>query len=352
MRSRLLATPAFGAAAGCALVFAFFGWVAGDSGMWSARGIVNFLEVSALLGILAAPVALLMIGGEFDLSIGSMVGAASVAIAIPTIEWGWPLGASIALAFVFALGWGLANGFVVVRSGLPSFIVTLASLFILRGLALGVTRLVTGRTQVGGLKEPLEHSSVAPLFSGEIGSSLFGWMAEAGWIATRVDGAPAVAGLPVSVLWWLAVVGLGALVLLRTRSGNWVLAAGGDAKAALRCGVPVARVKIALFVATAASAALVATLQVLDAGSADTNRGVQKEFEAITAAVIGGCLLTGGQGSVLGAGLGALLFGTVQMGIFYTGVDSDWFKLFLGVMLLAAVSFNGFVRGRARVAAS
>ena len=347
MRGRILATPAFGAAAGCLLVFAFFGWAAGDSGMWSARGVVNFLEVSALLGILAAPVALLMIGGEFDLSIGSMVGAASVMIAIPTMQWGWPLGASIALAFAFALAWGAANGFVVVRTGLPSFIVTLASLFILRGLALGATRLMTGRTQVGGLKEPLSDSALAPIFSGEIAEGLFGWMATAGVIAQRVDGSASVAGLPVSVAWWLGVVALGALVLWRTRFGNWVLASGGDSRAALRCGVPVARVKIALFAATAAAAALVATLQVLDAGSADTNRGVQKEFEAITAAVIGGCLLSGGHGSVLGAGLGALLFGTVQMGIFYTGADSDWFKVFLGVMLLAAVLFNQLVRSRA-----
>ncbi|MDJ0786610.1 MAG: ABC transporter permease [Myxococcota bacterium] len=347
MGRRWVATPAFGAAAGCALVFAFFAIFAADSGMWSARGIVNFLEVSALLGILAAPVALLMIGGEFDLSVGSMVGAVSIAIAIPAMEWGWPLGPSIALGFAFAAAWGGLNGIVVVRSGLPSFIVTLASLFVLRGLALGVTRWATGRTQIGGLKEPLATASVAPLFSGEVAEPLFSALADAGWMATRVDGAPAVTGLPVSILWWVAAVALGAFVLFRTRFGNWVLAAGGDARAALRCGVPVDRVKIALFVATAASAALVATLQVLDAGSADTNRGLQKEFEAITAAVIGGCLLSGGHGSILGAGLGALLFGTVQMGLFYTGVDSDWFQVFLGAMLLGAVGFNRFVRGRA-----
>ena len=81
---------------------------------------------------------------------------------------------------------------------------------------------------------------------------------------------------------------------------------------------------------TASAATLFAAIQVLDAGSADTTRGLLKEFEAIIAAVIGGCLLTGGYGSAIGASFGALIFGTVQMGIFYTGVNTDWFKVFLG----------------------
>ena len=105
-------------------------------------------------------------------------------------------------------------------------------------------------------------------------------------------------------------------------------------------------VKIGLFIFTACAAALFAAIQVLDAGSADMLRGTLKEFEAIIAAVIGGCLLTGGYGSAIGAAFGALIFGTVQMGIFYTGVNTDWFKVFLGVMMLIAVLFNSYIQGR------
>ena len=110
-------------------------------------------------------------------------------------------------------------------------------------------------------------------------------------------------------------------------------------------GVPVGRVKISLFIGTAVAATIFATIQVLDAGSADTMRGTLKELEAIAAAVVGGCLLTGGYGSAIaGAAFGALIFGTVSMGIFYTDVDTDWFKVFLGAMMLIAVIFNNFIR--------
>ena len=127
--------------------------VAGGSGLFSAPGIINFLEVSAQLGIIAVAAAMLMIGGEFDLSIGSMIGAAGVIIAIPAVHWGWPLWACVLLAFGFACLVGYINGTIVVRSGLPSFIVTLAGLFILRGLTIGFTRWITGRTQVSGPQE-------------------------------------------------------------------------------------------------------------------------------------------------------------------------------------------------------
>jgi simple sugar transport system permease protein len=155
---------------------------------------------------------------------------------------------------------------------------------------------------------------------------------------------PTVTGVPVSILWFLAFAVLGTWILLRTRLGNWIFAAGGDANAARNSGVPVDRVKTSLFMLTACAAALVAVLTVLDAGSTDARRGFQKEFEAIIAAVIGGCLLTGGYGSAVGAAFGALLFGTVQQGIFYTGVNTDWFKVFLGAMLLIAVLFNSYIR--------
>ncbi|MEE8124146.1 MAG: ABC transporter permease, partial [Alphaproteobacteria bacterium] len=200
---KLLRRPELGAVAGTILIFAFFAIVAGDSGMFSARGVVNFLEVSALLGILAVAAALLMIGGEFDLSIGSMIGLAGVVIAIPAAVFGWPIWACIMLAFATALLVGYVNGLIVVRTGLPSFIVTLAALFILRGLTIGITRLITGRTQVSGLKKLIEGDWLAPLFGGHLGEGLFVWFADIGFIDKRLDGLPVVPGIPMSVMWWV-----------------------------------------------------------------------------------------------------------------------------------------------------
>jgi simple sugar transport system permease protein len=344
---RLLSRPELGAIAGTILVYVFFLLVAGDSGMFSAKGILNFLEVAAQLGILASVAALLMIAGEFDLSVGSMIAFAGIVIAIPTIEFGWPLWLCIVLAFGVAALVGLVNGLLVVRTGLPSFIVTLAGLFVLRGLTLALTRAITNRTQVSGLGEFVPHDWLAQLFTGQVLQGLFRWMGSMGWIALRTDGSPLASGVPVSIVWWLGITIVATWILLRTRFGNWIFAAGGDPVAARNVGVPVTRVKVLLFIAMAMTATLFAAIQVLDAGSADTLRGQQKEFEAIIAVVVGGTLLTGGYGSAVGAAFGALIFGTVQMGIFYTGIDTDWFKVFLGVMVLIAVLFNNFIRRKA-----
>lgn len=342
-----LKRPEFGAIAGTILVFAFFSVAASGTGMFSLAGILNFLEVSAQLGILAIAASLLMIGGEFDLSLGSMIGFAGILIAIPAVQYGWPLWLAITFAFASAVLIGWINGYLVMRTGLPSFIVTLGFLFILRGLAIGLTRLTTGRTQVSGLQELADHDWLAPFFSGEVFTGLFSWMAAQGWIATNFAGNPSVTGVPVSIVWWVVLAAAATWLLLYTRFGNWIFACGGDVNAARNVGVPVMKVKIILFIFTAVAATIFACLQVMDTGSADTTRGLLKELEAIIAVVIGGALLTGGYGSAVGAVFGALIFGTVQMGIFYTGVNTDWFKVFLGAMLLIAVLFNNYVRKKA-----
>lgn len=344
MLRRIFGRPELGAVGGYLLVLIFFAVVASGTGMFSAAGIVSFLEVSAQLGIIAVAAALLMIGGEFDLSVGSMIGFAGIVVALPAVEYGVPLWLCILLAFAVAFGVGWLNGTIVMRTGLPSFIVTLAGLFILRGLTLGVTRALTGRTQIPGLRDAMEGDWLAPLFAGKVGEGLMQWMGDMGWIATRPDGVPLANGIPVSIVWWILLTAVATWVLLRTRVGNWIFACGGDANAARNVGVPVARVKTGLFMFTAVAATIFALVQTLSVGSADVLRGQLKEFEAIIAAVIGGCLLTGGYGSAIGATFGALIFGTVQMGIFYTGVNTDWFKVFLGVMMLVAVLFNNYVR--------
>lgn len=196
------------------------------------------------------------------------------------------------------------------------------------------------------MKEAAANSPLAPIFSGDAFAGLFRWMAELGVIAKLPNGNPQVPGVPVEILWFIAIA-LGATwLLLRTRFGNWIFAAGGDAWAAQKSGVPVRRVKTTLFVITALCATLVAILTVLDAGSTDARRGFQKEFEAIIAAVIGGCLLTGGYGSAIGAFFGSIVFGMVLIGLTYTSIDQDWYLVFLGGMLLIAVIFNNVIRKR------
>jgi simple sugar transport system permease protein len=244
-------------------------------------------------------------------------------------------------------GLGALNGYLTVRTRLPSFIVTLASMLVLRGLTIAVTRYVSGYTQISKITTTDPDSFVIPLFGGTVGDGLFRWMAEAGWIAARPDGTPIVEGLPVSVLWWIGLTAVATWVLLRTSFGNWIFAVGGDEVAARNVGVPVNRVKILLFAITGMSAVLFAATQITAVGSTDTLRGTMKEFDAIIAVVIGGTLLTGGYGSAIGAMLGALIYGTVQIGILYTGIDSDLFKVFLGLMVLLAVLFNNYVRRRA-----
>ena len=348
--ARVLRRPELGALSGAILIYVVFYVLAGSSGMFTVEGIINILQVAAEIGIIAAAAALLMIAGEFDLSIGSMIGFASITIGLLTTVYDVPLALAITIALVVCGAIGAANGWLTVKTGLPSFIVTLASMLVLRGLAIAVTRYINGYTQISGIRSGDPDSFMVSLFGGRVGAPIFVWMAEHGWISTKANGLPSIEGLPVSILWWVGLTALATWILLRTRFGNWIFAVGGDANSARNAGVPVHRVKIVLFVVTAMSAVIFASVQVIEVGSADTLRGTLKEFDAIIAVVIGGTLLTGGYGSAVGAFLGALIYGTVQIGILYTGVDSDLFKVFLGMMVLLAVLFNNYVRRRATLA--
>jgi len=332
---KLLRRPELGAVSGAILVWIFFAITAGGQGFLSLRGTANYLEVAAELGILAVAVALLMIAGEFDLSVGSMIGAAGMIPAILSVQFGWNIWAGILVSLLVALAVGAINGILVNRTKLPSFIITLGTLFIIRGLTIGITRLVTGRTQVGGLKDVIGYDSAAAVFSSALS------------IVDPASARGSNANFPISILWWAIVATVATYVLLRTRPGNWIFGVGGDADAARNVGVPVERMKVILFMCTAAAAWLVATIQIINVGSADTLRGEQREFFAIIAVVIGGTLLTGGYGSAIGAVFGALIFGMVQQGIVFTGVDSDWFLVFMGAMLIVAVLVNNFIRKRA-----
>lgn len=346
LATKLMKKPELGAIGGVVLVTLFFLSTA-DGSMFTLSGIMNFMTPAAQLGILGIAAAMLMIGGEFDLSIGSMVAFAGMIFGVLTVNLGLPLIFAIPLTMAFAACIGALNGAIVLRTGLPSFIVTLAGLFILRGAALVGLKLFTGgSTQLRGIRDAVEGDWLAPIFSGDAFTGLFGWLASIGVIDSFSSGMPKVPGIPVEIIWFVVFALVATYVLVRTPVGNWIFATGGDTNAAKNSGVPVRGVKISLFMLTACAASMVAIITVIDAGSTDARRGFMKEFEAIITAVIGGCLLTGGYGSAIGAFFGAIIFGMVTIGLTYTNFDQDWFQIFLGGMLLLAVVFNNVIRKR------
>ncbi len=325
LANRLVVRPEIGALIGALAVFLFFSIVADK--FLTMGGVATWLDDSATLGIMAVAVALLMIGGEFDLSAGVLTASTALVTAIFATQVGLNVWLALLLSLVFALGVGALNGWLVVRTGLPSFIVTLGTFLALQGLNLGVTRLVTNSVQVSGMRGADGYESTGFLFAStfEIGGTAF----------------------RISIIWWLGFAALAAYVLVRTKFGNWIFAVGGSAPSARAVGVPVARTKILLFMTTAAAAWLVGSINILRYTTAQANEGIGLEFQYIIAAVIGGCLLTGGFGSAIGAAIGALIFGMARQGIVFADWNSDWFMLFLGIMLLAAVLVNNTFRRRA-----
>ncbi len=337
---RMLGRPEFGAVVATVIVWVFFAilGIFRDTTFVGMETTVTILNRAAPLGILAVAVALLMIGGEFDLSVGSTIGFSGMAIMLGVLDsaqggFGWPLWLALVVALVLALAIGFFNGTLVVTTGLPSFIVTLGSLFIFRGLTIAITRLRTGRTQLGDLDQVDGYD----FFDFFLSSDLT-------WLENIHD---ALGGLRVDILWWVGLTILATWVLLRTTAGNWIFGSGGDANAARNVGVPVTRVKIALFMTTASAAWLVAALQAMRFTGSDTLRGTLQEFNAIIAVVIGGTLLTGGYGSAIGAFFGALIFAMVQQGIVISKFDGDWFRVVVGLVIVAAVIANNYVRQKA-----
>lgn len=331
--SRLLIRPELGAIVALVVVWTFFAIVASDNNFVSWPTTAAILNRAAPLGILAIAVALLMIAGEFDLSIGSVVGFSGMAIMVLVTSasaggLAWPLLPALGAALLITLAVGFFNGTLVMTTRLPSFIITLGALFIFRGLATAVPRTMTNRTQLGGFDTVPGFEPINAVFGQKL--DVFG---------ARFD---------IAILWWVAFTALATWTLTRTRIGNWIFGVGGDSIASRNVGVPVYRLKVALFMTTAFAAFMVALMQVTQFKGADSLRGELQEFNAIIAAVVGGVLLTGGYGSVVGAALGALIFAMVQQGIIITGVDGDWFKVFVGAILVVAVIFNNFVRQQAQ----
>ncbi|HEY1420737.1 MAG TPA: ABC transporter permease [Candidatus Dormibacteraeota bacterium] len=325
---RLLQRPELGALIGAAAVYVLFATVDATPGhlFTSIGGMQNWTDAASTYGIMAVAVALLMIGGEFDLSAGVMTGTSGLLLGMLITRDAWNVWLAIGAVLVFAGAIGAINGLLVVRTKLPSFIITLATFFVLRGVDVGVTRLLTNTVR-------FDISDQAPGFVSA--QSIFGSTFLAPY------------NFQDAVLWWIAITAVATWVLTQTTFGNWIYAVGGDANAARSVGVPVARTKIILFMVTAMSAALVGTMVALRFKGIQSGQGVGLEFFYIIAAVVGGCLLTGGYGSAIGASLGALIIGFAQIGIIFANWDSNWYFTFLGVILFLAVGVNTWVRRRA-----
>jgi simple sugar transport system permease protein len=325
--SRILMRPDFGAFIGALVVFLVFAWFARAVNWVGDPSIAaGWTDQAAQYGIVAVPVALLMIGGEFDLSAGVMIGSSGLLLGYLAVNQHMNIWPAIALVLLFGLVIGFLNGITVVKTRLPSFIVTLATFFVLQGVNAAGTLKLTGTTAIQNIDGAHGFASARHVFATDLTSYAF----------------------KVKVLWWIGITVVGAWLLARTRFGNWIYGAGGDPGASRNVGVPVARTKVALFMMTSAVAALMGIIEALELRSMQSKEGIGLEFIFIICAVVGGCLLTGGYGSVIGTFFGAAMLGMVQLGIIDAQWDSNWTYTFQGGILFAAVLLNLTVRNRAQ----
>ncbi|MEU9732946.1 ABC transporter permease [Streptomyces sp. NPDC048002] len=319
---RLLARPEVGVLLGAVAVLVFFLITAPP--VRDGGSMANILYQSSTIGIMALPVALLMIGGEFDLSAGVAVVASALTASMISYQLTMNVWGGVVVALIVSLAVGFLNGWMLVRTGLPSFLVTLGTFLILQGANLAVTKWVTGNVATDDISDMDGFGQAEALFASSFGI---------GGVQVKI-----------TILWWLVFAALATWVLLRTKYGNWVFAVGGNQESARAVGVPVTFTKISLFMLVGFGAWFVGMHQLFSFNTVQSGEGVGQELIYIAAAVIGGCLLTGGYGSAIGPVFGAFMFGMVQQGIVYAGWNPDWFKTFLGVMLLGATLINLWVR--------
>jgi simple sugar transport system permease protein len=324
--TRVMRRPEFGALVAAIVIFVMFVFADQSGEFFTLGGLARWTEVASYTGIMAIAVGVLMIGGEFDLSAGVMVGSTGLFLGLLITKLHLDTWLAVFMTLIFAALIGAMNGYIVVQTKLPSFIVTLATFFVLRGFNLGFVQLWTGTVRIDGVDQGKHYESARKIFA----STLF-----------------APYGFSITVFWWVALTIVASWVLTRTTAGNWITAVGGDANAARNTGVPVKRTKILLFVLTSTTAGLVGIMSGLRFTSIQASQGVGEEFTYIIAAVVGGCLLTGGFGSALGASIGASIIGIAFIGISFAGWNTDWNYAFLGAILFAAVSVNTLIRRRA-----
>jgi simple sugar transport system permease protein len=320
--NRLLARPEIGALVAAIVIGIFFLIVAPP--FRSADSLATVLYQSATIGIVAVAVGMLMIGGEFDLSAGVMVTSAGLVNSIFCYQYGINLWVGAGLSLVFALAVGFLNGYLVMKTGIASFLITLGTFFVLQGVNLGVTKLVTGSVTTQNINQMDGYSALNKIFAStfDIGSVT----------------------ISIVVVWWFVFVAIATWVLQRTKIGNWIFAVGGNAASARAVGVPVLKVKVGLFMSVSFLAWFMGMHTLYRFNTLQSGNGVGNEFLYIIAAVVGGTLLTGGYGNAIGVAIGSFIFGMTNLCIVYAGWDPNWFRAFLGVMLLLAVLVNLYVK--------
>jgi simple sugar transport system permease protein len=325
LTARMLTRPEIGAVAAAIAIFVFFFAIA--PAFRTLPSFATVLYASSTIGIVAVGVALLMIGGEFDLSSGVSVVTSALCAALVSFQLSLNLWVGVLVSLLVALGIGFINGYLVVRTGIPSFLITLSTFFMLRGINLGTTKAITGTVATDNVSELDGFGSARAIFASDI---------PLGFMTVKV-----------TVVWWLLFVAIGTWILLRTKVGNWIFAAGGNAASARAVGVPVDKVKIGLFMGVGFLGWFLGMHLLFNFSSVQSGLGIGNEFIYIIAAVVGGALLTGGYGSAIGAAVGAFIFGMTTQGIVFAGFDPNWFYTFLGAMLLLAVVVNLYVKNYA-----
>jgi simple sugar transport system permease protein len=308
---KLLSRPESGVIIAAVIVYVFFAVAAPH--FFSDRVTSNILLSSATLGIIAVGVAMLMIAGQFDLSVGSVYGL-SAGVVIISVNAGVPGWLALPIVMVFGLAVGTINGLLVTRLNIHSLIITLGSLMFYRGVLLALTEGFPIR-----LRNPDAFLQALD----------FSWL-----------------GIPGPFFWFLGLVVIFAFVLTSTRYGNWLFATGGSPEAARGMGVPAERVQVIAFAVTAMLAAMAGYVSVARFSSVDSLRGQGFELEVVLAVVVGGASLTGGYGSIVGAALGVLIIGMIQQGLILIGISVYWYQAGIGLLLILAAVVNQRVRIR------
>lgn len=284
-----------------------------------SRNISNIMAFVPELGMIALAMTLLMTAGEFDLSVGSVFGFTPVIMwtvfneGVASLEVGFLIGMVIAVAI------GFINGWFVTKLKIPSFLVTLGMLLVVRGSALYLTSGFPQRTW--SAESPLMELIVGDFYIGEV----------------RVFA---------SAIWFVIFAVVFGYVLTQSKVGNWIQAAGGNASAALARGVNIGRTKVALFVLTSVMSAYAGVTSSIRVASANPNSGTGYELEIIAMVVIGGTALTGGRGTIIGTVLGVFILRLMRNGINFTSVPALAYNIFIGVIILAMMAIHSWLERR------
>jgi simple sugar transport system permease protein len=278
------------------------------------RGVLGLLPE---VGMVAIGFTILMICGEFDLSVGSVFALMPMSVAL-MLNAEVPFWAAMFLGLLICAIVGFINGFITLKFLIPSFITTLGMLFMARSLTVVIS---------GGFPPLLAVDKIPMwLFTGFIGDGLF----------------------RASFVWFVAIAVLASILLTMTNFGNWIKSTGGFLEAATSMGIPVNGVKLACFILCAMLAGFAGTIQVFRLQSPLPSIGESLELQAVAAAVIGGVALTGGVGTVFGATIGALLIRIIDNGLVLSRIDANWFKFAIGALTVFAVVGNSWLRRTAR----